>query len=76
MKKPKARTPQQEFAFLIHYAKVLLMEARRFRISGHRNFSATLLKWAAGTRMEAAEIKRGGAEAQGPQLDLFKGRAP
>lgn len=46
--------PAQNRAFLLHYARVNLTEARRRR--HQRGFSATLLEWAAKARREAAAI--------------------
>jgi hypothetical protein len=64
----RARTPAEERAFLVYYARVLLREAgaRRHQFASRNTFYWDLLAWAAKARRDAAAIRL--APAQG---DLF-----
>lgn len=57
------QSPAERRAFLLHYARVLLREARARRATA---FAASLLLWAARARREAAAIDI--APAQGRLL--------
>jgi hypothetical protein len=52
--------PSSERAFLIHYARVTLAQARVFRARGQMGFAATLLTWAGNARRRAAAQTRQG----------------
>lgn len=45
------------YEFQIHYARVILSEARRRRVMGHRGFAFTLLDWAGKARREAMQMR-------------------
>ncbi len=65
------QTPEERRAFLLHYARVHLTEARRRRIRPacpQRGFVASLLAEAGRARIEAAAIDLSPAQA-----DLFGG---
>jgi hypothetical protein len=63
------RTPAEERAFRIYYARILLREARARRARSPR-FAADLLAWAAKARREAFAI-----DVSPAQMDMFGGVA-
>jgi hypothetical protein len=50
-----SKSPAEQRAFLIYYARITLREARARRQD--RSFSATLLGWAANARRQAMAIR-------------------